>query len=510
MPSPGNADQTEVLAFLGDAATHALAAGERVDRVTTHISELFLAGDRAYKLKRAVRYSYLDFSTLERRRAACEAELAINRRAAPELYLEVRAVRRGGDGRLTLALEGEPVDWLVVMRRFDQSTLLDRMAEAGTIDAPLARAVADAVADLHDLAEITTEEGGRAGIKIAFGITRDNLRLHPERLEPALVTRWVARARSAMDRLTPLLEGRRATGHVRAGHGDLHIGNICVIDGRPTLFDALEFDPSLARADVLYDLAFLLMDLAHRERPDLANAVLNRYLDRRAEIGGLPALPLFLSIRAAIRAQIAATRAGGDPAGYLALALRLLDPEKPRLVAIGGLSGTGKSTLAAGLAPLIGPAPGARILRTDVIRKALAGVPETTRLGEEHYAESVTRCVHHAIANAARETLAAGHAVVVDAVFGDLADRAAIDALARSAGVAFTGLWLTAPVDVLEARVAARRNDASDATVDILGRQIAHGLAAPEWRVLDVSGSPGEALSAAKAALDLSPGVLST
>ncbi len=494
--------QDAVVTFLSDPAAYGVAGP--VERVETHISIVFLAGDRAWKLKRAVRTSYLDFSTVERRRAACEAEMAMNRRTAPELYLEVRAVRRTPDGALTLGGKGEPVDWLVVMRRFDQSALLDRMAETGRLDLPLARAVADAVADLHDQADAVLGHGGRAGIEAATAITETNLALRPERLPSEAARRWSAGIRAEIARRSTLLEARRRGGSVRAGHGDLHLRNICLIDGRPVLFDGIEFDPSLAAVDVLYDLAFLLMDLLHRDEAGLAAAVLNRYLDRRDEVDGLAALPLFLSLRAAIRAQVTAAKPA-DPAGeagrYLTLALQLLAPPAPRLVAVGGFSGTGKSTLAGALAPAIGPAPGARVLRSDVLRKRRAGVAETARLPAVAYTPESHGQVYAALGTAAAAVLAAGHGVIADAVFGDPDERQAIEAVARRAGVGFVGLWLSAPPEVLARRVRDRKADASDATPAVLAAQLARGAGRVSWVPIDAGASPAACLAAARAVL---------
>jgi aminoglycoside phosphotransferase family enzyme/predicted kinase len=511
---PGDA-QREVIDFL--SRPEAFGAGA-VERVETHASIVFLAGERAWKLKRAVRYSYLDYSTAEKRRAACEAELALNRRTAPTLYLEVRAVRRGADGALTLGAAGEPVDWLLVMRRFPEGALFDRMALGGALTPALMRDLADAIAAFHDGAGTTAAFGGLAGMTVMAAGNTANLRLGvPDLFAAEAVEALDAASRAAVEAQGALLERRRLAGRVRHCHGDLHLGNICLFEGRPTLFDGIEFNPAIANVDVLYDLSFLLMDLEHRGFGALGSVVFNRYLDRRDEADGLPALPLFLSVHAAIRAHVgmaAAQRAADDAAGndaaagqaaaardYLDLAARLLRPAPPLLVAIGGLSGTGKSTLAQALAPALGAVPGARILRTDVIRKRLLGRPPEERLPPEAYRPEVDARVYGTQLAAARQALAAGQAVILDAVFGRPEERAAAAGLAAGLGLPIAGLWLEAASAVLEARIAARRNDASDATVAVVRRQLARDPGPIGWRRLAAGGSPETLAAAARAAV---------
>lgn len=498
--------QDEVVAFLSRPGSFGAGA---VDIIETHVSIVFLAGEHAIKLKRAVRYSYLDYSTPERRRAACEAELAINRRFAPALYLGVEPVMRGPDGRLRLGgAIGAPVDWVVVMRRFDQAAQFDRMAGRGALAPELMRALADRIAEMHAQSEPRPGHGGVAGLARAIDITVENLRLAAGvAVAAGAVADWTERARAALGAQAPLLERRRLAGKVRACHGDLHLRNICVVDGRPTPFDAIEFDPDLSSIDVLYDLAFLLMDLQGRDLGRLGNLVLNRYLDVREEADGLAALPLFLSVRAAIRAQVAAAAGckSHEPASarqsmaeavrYLALALAFLDPPAARLVAIGGLSGTGKSTLAYALAPVIGRPPGARVLRSDVVRKRALGLHPEARLPPESYTGQARAAAYRRLHAETRSCLEGGHAVIADAVFADPAERSAIEAIARDANLGFQGLWLEAPAGLLLQRVANRKGDASDATVEVVRAQAAQcSTPAAGWQRIDAGGGLDDVL----------------
>jgi aminoglycoside phosphotransferase family enzyme/predicted kinase len=510
------ANQAEVIAFLGNPASYPGQPGP-VERLETHGALVFLAGAEAWKIKRAVRFPYMDFSTLERRRAACLREMEVNRRLAPEIYLEAAPITRTGGGELQLGGRGEIVEWAVHMRRFDQADLLSRVAEAGPMAPELTLRLADAVYASHAGAEPGGREGGAGRIARLLGSVSATLAGLCDALDPAAVRRFTEAAESALARSAALLDRRAAAGCVRRCHGDLHLGNIVLWRGRPTLFDAIEFDEELATIDTLYDLAFLLMDLDRCGQRPAANAVLNRYLWRSGadlDLDGLAALPLFLGLRAAIRAFVTAERAaqeeGGASARDRGKASLLLNeagaylvPPAPRLVAIGGLSGTGKSTLGRALAPDLGPAPGAVHLRSDLERKRLGGVSETTRLGPDAYTQAASDEVYAVLRAKARRVLAAGHAAIVDAVLDRPEQRAAVEALAHELRIPFRGLWLEAPSDDLVHRVETRTGDASDATGTVVRLQLARdtGALTPAWRRIDAGGSAEATLEQARAAL---------
>ena len=358
--------QRETIEFLSTPYAH---GGLPVERVDTHASIVFLAGDTAYKLKRAVRYDYLDFSTPERRKAMCEAELTINRRTAPQIYQRVVPVTRDEPGALAIDGTGTPVDWLLVMRRFDQAQLLDRLAASGGLALETMTALGHAIVRMHDGAERCAARGGAASMAwVVEGNARDFAARSS--FDAGLAAELTTRARAALAMHAAGLDDRQGRGFVRRCHGDLHLRNIVLLDGAPTPFDAVEFNDDISCIDVLYDLAFLLMDLWRRSLRAHANAVFNAYVGDTGHVDGLALLPLFLSCRAAVRAKTGATTAAleNDPvkrreleqtaAGYLALARQLLEPPPARLVAVGGLSGTGKSSLARRLAPAVGAAPG--------------------------------------------------------------------------------------------------------------------------------------------------------
>ena len=399
------------------------------------------------------------------------------------------------------------------MRRFDQALLFDALAETGGLDRHIMDQLADHIAQFHASAERHFDHGGAAEMADLAEVqyrclaAPNRAGFSADRVE-SILRKWQERVAV----LAALLDRRRAAGKVRHCHGDLHLRNICLLDGKPTLFDCLEFDQALARIDVLYDLAFLLMDMEHRGLGHFANRVFNRYLDRSEEDEGLAAMPFFLSLRAAIRAHVTATALGHaaravasamacDARRYLDLAHRFLEPEPCRLVAIGGLSGTGKSTLAAGLAPELGLRPGARVLRSDVTRKLLLGVDPEERLPPTAYTRETSARVYDALCRKAAVRLAAGYTVIIDAVALTAEERSSFAEVARAAGVPFSGLWLDARPEAMADRIRERVRDASDASPEILAEQLRHDTEEIDWVRIDAGGRAEDCLAAARRAL---------
>ena len=402
------------------------------------------------------------------------------------MYRDVAPVMRGPDGVLRLGEPGEDdsgdvIDWVLRMARVPEGDFLDVVAARGGLTPVLLDRTADAVAAMH--AALPPVRRDLPAVMRA--ITSGNaLSAREAGIAPDTVARWESGCGSLIAARTELLQARDAAGMVRRAHGDLHLGNLCLWQGRPVAFDALEFDEDLATIDTGYDLAFLLMDLRHRAGLAAANRVLNRYVARNGDAGLVGLLPLYLSLRAMIRAHVEA-RKGLAYAHYLDEALDYLTPGPGRIVAVGGLQGTGKSTLARALAPDLGPPPGALLLRSDEIRKRLHGVAPEQRLPPEAYGREGNLRTNAALMGSAREAARFGHAVILDATFLDPGQRAAAEAVAVAAGLKFTGLWLTAPLDVLEARIAARRGDASDATAEVLHHSAAQNPGPGDWREID-------------------------
>jgi len=490
-------NQTDVIAFLANPVSHGLSTP--VETMETHISHIFLAGNRAFKAKRAVKLPYVDFSTPALRLDACRKEVELNSPTAPGLYLGVRRITREPTGRFAFDGSGEMIDAVVEMRRFDQSALLDQMAAAGTLTPTLLTETARTVVRFHRAAPVVHAGGGAANMAGVLDINRAGFATSG--VFPAdEVERFDAAFRAALAHHAALLDRREQAGKVRRCHGDLHLRNICLLDGIPRLFDCIEFNDQIATVDVLYDLAFLLMDLWHRNLRELANLVMNRYLDEADDEDGFALLPFFMAVRAAVRAHVLATQveesanASGslraEARSYFELALKLLAPRPPRLVAIGGLSGSGKTTIAEALAADIGPPPGARIVESDRIRKALHGVPAETHLPDKAYRPEVSERVYQEMAWRAGFILSQGGSVVADAVFDRPTDRSRIRQSALDREVPFQGIWLEAAPEVLWQRVEQRSGSASDATVDILSRQLQRDAGDIGWLKLDAAVDP--------------------
>lgn len=508
-------DQSQVIEFLARPETYGV---RDVHRFETHGNLVLVAGESAYKIKRAVRFGYMDFSTLEKRRSACAREVEINRRWAPELYLGCVAISRQPDGSLSIGRAGTIVEWAVHMRRFNQDDLLSARAQSGQLDRDLSIRLARAVSASHGSAARACPRSGTAPFcdlvtSISKGLTA------AATFDQSLISSLADALHRQLHHSLAVLDDRAQHGFVRRCHGDLHLANIVVQGGQPTLYDALEFDETLATIDTLYDLAFLLMDLDVQRQRRAANIVLNRYLLQGAaerDLHGLSALPLFLALRAAIRALVTSDRAvqeGGKNRDrdlararrYLAAALAYADPPPPRLVVVAGLSGAGKTTLAEALAPLLDPAPGAVHLRSDLERKSLAGMGEFERLPASAYTPEARRGIYRSLHEKAAAILRARHSVVLDAVYDTERERREVEGLADGLKVPMQGLWLQADAAALIARVASRRGDASDATVDVVRQQVAGdvGRLSTRWNRLHAGGSASACLRAASSIVGL-------
>jgi aminoglycoside phosphotransferase family enzyme/predicted kinase len=490
-------DQKATIAFLSDPST--LGATAPAEIIETHISRIFLAGDRAFKMKRAIKLPYVDFSTPELRLTACRKEVELNSVTAPGLYLGIRRITRETGGGLTFDGDGKLVDAVVEMKRFEQSALLDHMADAGALTSELMTRTALMIAHFHRHAPVMHVKGGAANLAGVLDINKAGFATSRVFSEPE-VEALDAAFRTALSRHSETLNQRELAGKVRRCHGDLHLRNICLLDDQPCLFDCIEFNDTIATVDVLYDLSFLLMDLWHCGFPELANLVTNRYLDETDNEDGFALLPFLMAIRAAVRAHVTGTQVeeDGDPAGklraearaYFDLAADLLKERPARLVAIGGLSGSGKTTVAEALAAYVGAPPGARVVESDRIRKALHGVPPETRLPEKAYRPEVSERVYRDMAWRSSLVLAEGGSVVADAVFERQRDRMRIERAARDRHAPFVGVWLDVAPDLLWRRVDQRRGGPSDATVEILSRQLERDIGEITWLRLDATRKP--------------------
>ncbi len=505
----------EVVTFL--AAPRIYGQAGPVQVIDTSISRVFLAGAHAYKIKKPVKLGFLDFSTIALRHEDCEREVVLNRRTAPSIYLDIIAITREADGSLTLAGNGTAVEWAVRMCRFDNAALLDQMALDGALTNGLIARLARNIAAFHGAIPPEYEAGGAENYRRTLLSNDTEYRNFSGGIfPPAAINALRDASLAALGVHAPLLNARKAAGWVRHCHGDLHLGNIFCLDGEPTPFDCITFNDAIAKIDVLYDLAFLLMDLWRRGLEPLANHCLNQYVAHltpdgaQACIEGLSLLPLFLSCRAGIRAFVMARTSLSQPGNaqliteahnFFELAQNFLHPEPPQLIAVSGFSGSGKSVLARALAPAIGAAPGALILRSDEIRKQLAGIPPLAPLPPAAYTPQSGAQIYICILNRARTALRAGHSVIADAVYARTEERTALEAVANEMSVPFQGLWLDAPPEILASRVGARSGDASDATADIVRQQLEYDTGRIGWARIDAGGTQEATRANAKAYL---------
>ena len=530
-PAPNARDEPivgwdDVVAFLARPETHGLT--EPVVRIDTHIAVVFLAGHLAYKIKRPVRFPFLDFSSPAARETACRREIAVDRPIAPEIYRRAVPITREADGSLAIGGAGTPVEWAVEMNRFDENATLDRRLETGPLDPAFVDDLAATIARAQARARVRDAGEWAADLASYVEQNADAFVDRPDLFPPHRAERFARACRERLADLADLIEDRGRLGRIRLAHGDMHCANVAVIDGRPLLFDAIEFDDRIATGDVLYDVGFLIMDVCARGDREGARRLLDRFLletvrlESRGprlvdveelfltEIDGLAALPLYLAVRAALRAKISAATARhldadhrpfaeANARRFFAAALDYVEPARPRLVAVGGLSGSGKSTLARALAADLAPAPGAMVLRSDEIRKLVAGVGDTVRLGAEHYTRDASDRVYRLLLAAAAAALAAGRSVVTDAVSLHPEERDRFAAIARASEADFTGLWLDVAPEVAAARVAARTGDASDADARVVAFQAGLDPGAIDWPRIDASGTPAETLAAARA-----------
>ena len=471
--------------------------GEVPAVVETHAAAVFLVGERAFKWKKPVDFGYLDFSTATKRHDALSNELRLNKRTAPSTYVRLVPIFAHGD-TYTLAehgpaVHGPAVDWLLEMARFPDGALLAQRADRGLLDEATIEELARHAAAFHDEAGLVTGyDWPQATARIARENTTELRALGPvfgaHDVEAAIAMREAAH-RSCASALAA------QSADVRHCHGDMHLGNAFLDRGQPTLFDCIEFDDFYATIPPLYDLSYLLMDLIARGMRRHANRALNIWaISRRSALwstimDSLAALPLYLAMRAEIRAKVEARRPGGAASAqrYLALTPQMLASSTAQLIAIGGLSGTGKSSLAKAMAWQVGGAAGAVHLRSDELRKRLAGTVPTARLPPESYTAATSERVYDELLRLAKHALAARATVIVDAVFARQSEREAIEAAARAEGVPFNGLWLEAPAEVLRPRLAQRTGDASDADIAVLERQFTYDLGAIRWHRLNAA-----------------------
>lgn len=500
-------DQSALIAALSSPAAYGLKSSQKIMVKETNISNVFLTGRKAYKLKRGVKYPYVDYSTPEKRLAACQKELAICERFAPGLCFGIEEVVSDKKGRLFIRSacsdkNAEVVDYLLAMHEFAEDMLFENMVERGDLDRFEMMDTAEKIFDLHQSAEVIMS---RNPVDIIRGrIYENNAMIRcfvPDIFDAEDVDELENLQLEALEKNRELLLQRQTEGKIRWCHGDLTLRNLAMWNGQVTPFNPIEFYDDLTQIDTLYDFAFLLVEMESKGQRRLASILFNHYLALSADWNGIPVLPLFLSCRAAVNAYVFAQRSSEIKDKHesslmanrayeqLVISKRFLMRPKPVLVACGGLSGSGKSRIARESAPFIGNPPGAVIVRDDVLRKNMLNAGLEEHLDTAEYTPELENKVFEQLCAECRRVLVAGRPVVADALFHNEDQRRAIEDLAREMNVDFQGLWVDAPLDVRIERVASRKRNPSDVkTADELRKQLDVNVGEITWDKIDTSG----------------------
>ena len=484
----GETDQAQLLAALARPPVFGPRC-TRVERLETHISYVLLTGEHAYKIKKAVHFGFLDFTTLAARRFFCAEELRLNRRLAPALYLDVVPITGSVDAPV-LGGAGPALEYAVKMREFRQDALASRILERGELSSADIDALAAKIAAFHGTTAVAAAEVDFGTLEEVLRVARQNFaQLRPllaaveEHDEIDALSAWTEREHAAC---RGEFLRRRKDGFVRECHGDLHLGNIARIDRELVIFDCIEFNAAMRWIDVMSEVAFTVMDLENRRRADLSHRFLNAYLEQTGDYAGLGVLRFYLVYRALVRAKIARLRAGqldagaasalhAEYRGYVNLARRYARDPRPALILAHGFSGCGKTTLSQPLLESIG----AVRIRSDVERKRLQGLDARPRGGtgvdRGLYADAATRATYQWLVTLAREIVGAGCAAIVDATFLRRWQRDLFYDLATELGIPFVIVDFVAQESTLRERIAQRTaagSDASDADLAVLDHQL--------------------------------------
>ncbi len=505
--------QKEIVEALLKPETYGLT--QPVELVHSHIARLFFAGDFVYKLKRSLSFAYVDFSTPEKRRLACVREMKRSAVYAPQLVLGTKPIKKLPDGKIVIGGKaGEEIDTLVVMRRLKPEALLPNVIQNGGFDRFEAMDLAEQLADLHGKSKIFRKKWGPETVRRLILETQTHLLPFCGSLfDVQKLNGWVSFCLENLQAQAHLIAFRQKTGHVRKCHGELVLSNIALEKGRFLFFSPLEYDETLDCTDTLYDLACLLMDLEAAGQRRLVNILFNHYMAYMNDMEGFPLLSLYQSMHAMIRALFCAKKMRyyqGEQRKkeralakhYFELGLHFSKKFPPVLIACGGLSGSGKSRVAREIGGFTDPAPGAVVLRDDIIRKQILGVAPHEKLPSQSVSPAFEKVVYDILRQQARTALSGGSCVILDALFYDPVERQSAELLAQELGVPFAGFWMEAPLDVRLKRIRSRLRNPSDVTdVAELERQATLKTGRVTWRKIDTAGPKEETVAKVAAVL---------
>ncbi|MEO0455726.1 MAG: AAA family ATPase [Cyanobacteria bacterium P01_A01_bin.114] len=459
------------------------AVTEPIELMQTHVSYVLLTGDYAYKLKKPVNFGFLDYSTVDKRRHFCEEELRLNQRAAASLYLEVLPIGQTDNG-FALQGAGQVVDYVVKMRQFPQTALLSNQFEAGRLDETKIRSLAKVVADFHAKTETSEYIRDFGQVEQVRQAIDENYAQTVGYIGGPQTQQQFDETKAYTDRFfleqAALFEQRMQQDRIRACHGDLHLGNICEWEGQLTLFDCIEFNEPFRFVDVMFDIAYIVMDFQVAGRHDLSTVFINEYAEQTGDWHGLQILPLYVSRQSYVRAKVTSfllndasvpaavkQQASEKAAKYYRLAWSYVQTASPQLIIMAGLSGSGKSTIARALSQKIG----AVHLRSDAVRKHLARVPLAAQGTDRIYTPEMTQKTYERLLSLGLKLTQAGYSVILDAKYDRQMLRQPVLTAAQDNSLPLSILHCTAPEETLRARVAERTGDIADATVEVLAKQ---------------------------------------
>ena len=468
---------------------------KNIELIETHISWVILTGDFAYKIKKPVDFGFLDFSTLEKRHSFCLQELELNRRLAPAVYLDVVSIN-GTANKPLISGNGSVFEYAVKMKQFPQSAQLDNKLAAGDLKLEHMDAIAHMVADFHQSIDVADETMDYGNKEMVYQPVEENFRQINEHLDTEHYTdklnalsQW---CKSELVKQQSLFTQRKTDGFIRQCHGDMHLRNLVWLDNKPMAFDCIEFNPKLSWIDVISEIAFLIMDLQHRQQAQLAHRFLNSYLELTGDYAGLSVLPYYLCYRALVRAKVNSLRLEQQNItekereqtltefeSYLELATSYAKQSTPKLIITRGLSASGKSTVSQQLLDTLGVIR----IRSDVERKRLFGIDSTNRVSKDKtpgeidsgiYSAQASLQTYNKLAELASDVINAGYSVIVDAAFLKHEQREPFQLLAKRLAVSYIIMEITAPAEVLRQRIKKRKNDVSDADLTVLEHQLAN------------------------------------
>lgn len=464
--------------------THAV--NQKIELVQTHASLVFLTGEYAYKVKKSVNFGFLDYSTLDKRKHFIKTELRLNKKIAPQLYLEVVTIR-SDNHELNLTGRGNIVEYALKMRQFPQKNLFSNLLKTGKLKGHYFRELGKIIARFHDCAETNdfiSSFGTANKIQSAF---TENYQQSQKYIGTIQTKEQFIATKAYTDTFflerKDLFQMRRDRHKIKECHGDLHLNNICLWQDKIQLFDRIEFNESFRFVDTMYDVAFTFMDLEARQEPKLANILLNSYLEYSGDWEGLLVLPLYLSRQAYVRAKVNSflwddpqinetdrKKIQASASDYYRQAYQYTQSKSGSLIIMSGLSGSGKSTVA----KTIARSKKAIIIRSDAVRKHLAGTALDESGTDSIYTPEMTQKTYNLLLKLGIMLTKEGYTVILDAKYDRLSLRQPVITQAQDAGIALTIVYCTAPDSLLYDRLNQRQNDISDAGVDLIASQKAN------------------------------------